>query len=190
MLVLLLFFFWHSINIGCITTYCSASFLHFLNWSKVYLQCCVSFRHTERWLRCVCVYIYIYNMYIHIFQIFSIIGYYKILNTTLCAIQWGLVVYFIRSSMYPFIPNSLLLGFEVTGCSKKSLFKLSKGKTKVFLDAPSPCLKSCCRPGCWHAGTLSAVPVHHLMRWSVCLSFAVGCLFSKKPARGETNGST
>ena len=32
---------------------------------------------------------------------FSIIIYYKILNIVLCAIQWGLVIFFIYSSLYP-----------------------------------------------------------------------------------------
>ena len=49
---------------------------------------------------------YIYAIYIYI--IFSILGYYKILNIILCAIQWVPVVclYFIYSSLYLLIPNS------------------------------------------------------------------------------------
>ena len=42
----------------------------------------------------MCIYIYFIRVYIHIlFQIFSIIGYYKILSVVLCAMQWILVIY-------------------------------------------------------------------------------------------------
>ena len=48
-----------------------------LNWSIVGLQCCVHFRYTTKWFS----YIYIF-----FFRFFSIIDYYKILNTVPCII--------------------------------------------------------------------------------------------------------
>ena len=62
-----------------------ASFLYFLNWGIVDLQCCVTFRCAVQWFS----YIYIYSFLIF----FSPIGYYKILSIVLCAIQQVLVDY-------------------------------------------------------------------------------------------------
>ena len=56
----------------------------FLSWRIVDLQCCVSFRRTAKWFSYIYVYIYIY---IFFFRFFSIIVYYKILNTVPCAMQ-------------------------------------------------------------------------------------------------------
>ena len=64
----------------------------------IYIYACV----------CVCIYIYIYIL----FQIFTIIGYYKILNIVPCAMQKVLVVYlfYIQQCVYvnpkhPFYPS-------------------------------------------------------------------------------------
>ena len=54
----------------------------FLFRSIVDLLCCASFRNTAKWFS----YIYITNAYI-LFQIFSIIGHYKILNIVPCTMQ-------------------------------------------------------------------------------------------------------
>ena len=59
---------------------------------------------------CVCIYIYVYthiHMYVFFFRLFFLIGYYKVLNIVLCAIQWSLfVIYFMYISVYKLIPNS------------------------------------------------------------------------------------
>ena len=46
-------------------------------------------------------------MYVFFFRLFFLIGYYKVLNIVLCAIQWSLfVIYFMYISVYKLIPNS------------------------------------------------------------------------------------
>ena len=50
-------------------------------------------------------YTYIY-ITILFFRFFTIIGYYKILSIVLCAIEQGLIVYFIYSGVYMLIPKS------------------------------------------------------------------------------------
>ena len=60
------------------------SFIHFLNWSVVDLQCCVSFRCAAKWFS------HIYTLFI---RFFSITGYYKTLTIVPCAIHQVLVVY-------------------------------------------------------------------------------------------------
>ena len=62
----------------------------FFNWGAVDLQCCVSFRCTAVWFRYI--HIYIFQIYTY-FRLYSIIGYYKILNVLPCIIQWILVAY-------------------------------------------------------------------------------------------------
>ena len=59
------------------------------------------------------VYSKVILLYIHVYiffsRFFSIIGYCKILDIVLCAMQWVLFVflfYFVHSSMYLFISNS------------------------------------------------------------------------------------
>ena len=64
------------------------SFLLLFNWRVVDLQCCVSFRYTAKWFSYTHIYI---NLFF--FGVFSILGYYKILNIFPCAIQKVLVVY-------------------------------------------------------------------------------------------------
>ena len=45
-------------------------------------------------------------MYVFFFRFFFFVGYYKILNIVLCAIQWSLfVIYFMYISVYKLIPN-------------------------------------------------------------------------------------
>ena len=62
-----------------------------LEWGAIVFSVCVCV--------CVCVYKFL--------RFFSIIGYYKVLNTVPCALQKILlVIYFIYSSLYLLIPNS------------------------------------------------------------------------------------
>ena len=56
------------------------SFFFLLSWSRVDLQCCISFRCTAKWFS------YTY-LYIYFVRFFSLIGYYKILSIVACAIQ-------------------------------------------------------------------------------------------------------
>ena len=62
--------------------------LHFfLNWSKVDLRCCVSFRWTAKWFSySISLSLYLY-ICIFFFRFFSIICYYKMLDIGPCAIQ-------------------------------------------------------------------------------------------------------
>lgn len=57
-------------------------------YCRVDIQYCVSFKCTQKWFSYVCVYIYIYYVYIDIFfRMFSLIGYYKILSRVFSATQ-------------------------------------------------------------------------------------------------------
>ena len=85
----------------------------FFNWSIVDLQCCVNFRCTAQSFSyvyvciyvCVCLYIYAF-----FFRFFSLIGYYKILRSFPVLYDRSLlVIYFIYSSVYMLIPNSLFI---------------------------------------------------------------------------------
>jgi len=70
----------------------------FFNSSIVDLQCCVSFRYTAKWSSYICFF----------FKFFSIIGYYKILNTVQFPVLDSrplLFMYFIYSGMYMLTPN-------------------------------------------------------------------------------------
>ena len=53
-------------------------------WSIIDLQCYVSFKYTSKWYRYIYVYFFIF---------FSIIGYYKILNTVHCTLQYIFIIY-------------------------------------------------------------------------------------------------
>ena len=73
-------------------------FCFFLNWSIVDLQYCDSFRCTEKWFSYIYIYIYIYICIY--FRLFSIIGYYRILNIVPCVIHFlfstSIFLYFLK----------------------------------------------------------------------------------------------
>ena len=87
----------------------SKTVIFFKNWSVVYLQCCVSFRCTTKWLIYVYLYIYIYILcvcihsihsvwnYIYIdrysFRFLSIIGYDKIVPCVMQKVLIGHLFY-------------------------------------------------------------------------------------------------
>ena len=67
-------------------------------------------------------------MYIFFFRFFFLVGFYKILNIVLCAIQWSLLVtYFMYSSVYKLIPNS-----KIWNSSQICTSSLLRGHTHLF----------------------------------------------------------
>ena len=86
-------------------------------WSNVDLQCRVHFCCTAKWFRYIHTHIYVFS---------SIMDYYRILNTVLCAIQWELVYpFYILQFAYtcPKLPkHDSSTGLPLGNCKSVALY--------------------------------------------------------------------